>query len=170
MLNEKLGIQFDTLKTSPFAVSYTPYFDLTKKESDHLQKYTDDLYEKFVGIVAEGRNMNFDEVEKIARGRVWTGEDALEIGLVDELGSLEDAIAIAAEKAEITEYNISEYPKIKENPWKQVIETLMPEESTDLKSSMTSIEKEAYLTYEHLRSMVRGSGPQARLPYLFYWD
>lgn len=170
LLNEKLGIQFDTLKTSPYAVSFTPYFDLNKQESNHLQKFTDDLYKTFVGIVAEGRNMTFEEVDKIARGRVWTGKEAVNNGLVDTLGSLEDAIAIAADMADLSEYNVSEYPKIKENPWKKIIESMMPEESESVHSSLSKMESEALNTYNHLRTMVQGSGPQARLPYLFLWD
>ena len=170
LLNEKLGVQFDTLKTAPYAVSFTPYFDLTERESKHLQKFTDDLYQTFVGIVAEGRDMTPEAVDQIAQGRVWTGQDALEIGLVDELGNLEDAINIAAESAGIETYNISEYPKIKENPWKKIIETLYPPESDASLQSRNSMTMKALKAYSHLKSLSQESGPQSRLPYLFYWD
>ena len=73
----------------------------------------EDFYKVFVNRVAEGRHMSFDEVHQIARGRVWTGADALEIGLVDQIGTLDDAVAYAAELAgdpTLANWNVKAYP------------------------------------------------------------
>ncbi len=83
-------------------------------ETRSMQEYVDDIYTSFVNLVAEGRNMTSDSVEEIAQGRVWTGADALKIGLVDELGTLEDAIAYAASLGgdpDVASWNVVGYPK-----------------------------------------------------------
>lgn len=83
-------------------------------ETRSMQEYVDDIYSSFVNLVAEGRNMTSDSVEEIAQGRVWTGADALKIGLVDELGTLEDAIAYAASLGgdpDVASWNVVGYPK-----------------------------------------------------------
>ena len=83
-------------------------------ETAMMQEYVDDIYTKFVNIVAEGRDMTYEQVDEIAQGRVWTGADALAIGLVDELGTLEDAIAYAASMGgdpDVSSWNVVGYPK-----------------------------------------------------------
>ncbi|MBR4756351.1 MAG: signal peptide peptidase SppA [Bacteroidales bacterium] len=84
------------------------------EETASMQEYVDDIYTNFVNIVAEGRDMTYEAVDEIAQGRVWTGSDALNIGLVDEIGTLEDAIAYAASmggEPEMTEWDVVGYPK-----------------------------------------------------------
>ena len=79
-----------------------------------MQDYVDDIYTNFVNIVAEGRDMTYEAVDEIAQGRVWTGADALKIGLVDELGTLEDAIVYAASLGgdpDVSSWNVVGYPK-----------------------------------------------------------
>ena len=76
----------------------------------------DEIYEAFLGNVSAGRGMSPEEIDEIAQGRVWTGSDALEIGLVDELGSLSDAVRYAAisagdSNADLSNWNIATYPK-----------------------------------------------------------
>ena len=93
-------------------LSLTRPFDGT--ETAWMQEYVDDIYTRFVNIVAEGRGMTYEAVDEIAQGRVWTGTDALKIGLVDELGSLEDAVAYAASMAgdpDVSAWNVVGYPK-----------------------------------------------------------
>ncbi len=93
-------------------LSLTRPFDA--EETAWMQVYVDDIYNSFVSIVAEGRDMTFEAVDDIAQGRVWTGADALRIGLVDEIGTLEDAISYAASLAgdpEISNWGITGYPK-----------------------------------------------------------
>lgn len=85
-----------------------------EQETAWMQIYVDDIYNQFVGIVAEGRGKTFEAVDSIAQGRVWTGADAIRIGLVDEIGTLEDAIAYAASMAgdpDVSAWNVTGYPK-----------------------------------------------------------
>ena len=84
------------------------------EETAMMQEYVDDIYTRFVNLVAEGRDMTYEQVDEIAQGRVWTGADAIGIGLVDEIGTLEDAIAYAASMggdADVASWGIVGYPK-----------------------------------------------------------
>ena len=83
----------------------SPFQTLTEKDKEIIQMSVDDIYVKFITKVAEGRSMSVEEVDGIARGKVWIGEKALEIGLIDELGDLEDAILAAAELAKLEANN-----------------------------------------------------------------
>jgi len=113
-LGESVGITFDTVKTGKFADFISVSRPKTESEMEWLQSATDDVYELFLDRVAEGRNLERSRVEEIAQGRVWSGESALELGLVDELGGLGKAIEYAAEKAGLgSNYRVSEFPRKK---------------------------------------------------------
>ena len=111
--DSKLGITHDQVSTSPFADMFSGFSDLSPAERDLMQRSTDQTYEQFLELVAEARDMTVQEVDAIASGRVWTGEDALDIGLVDELGGLERALELAAEQAglEADNYRIRRVPR-----------------------------------------------------------
>lgn len=111
LLNDKLGIDFDYVGTGQHSDMGRVDRDMTPVEREYIESVIDKIYNTFISRVAEGRDMSPDEVHEIAQGRVWTGVMAKEAGLVDELGGLEDAIAIAAEEANLTEYKIRDYPK-----------------------------------------------------------
>lgn len=165
LFNEKLGIQFDTVKTSPNALAITPFYGLNNEEKSSLQSWTDALYTKFLGVVADGRGMSVEEVHEVAQGRVWTGQRALEKGLVDVLGDLDDAIRIAAEKAGIGEdYKLVNYPYIKKEPWEQILEDLSNMEQA--KTRMPSAEKEIMNRFTQMRSYLKYREPMARLPFI----
>jgi protease-4 len=121
---ERLKIHFDSVKTHPFANAFNPLFEYSDAEHQKIQQYIDKFYEQFLSRVAEGRNMSRDEVHAIAQGRIWTGRKAKEIGLVDELGELDLAIDIAAEKAGLEDYKLSSYPKFKKNFLEEVIRNM----------------------------------------------
>ena len=109
----KNGITWDVVKTAKLADMETTARPQTEAELKIQQSYVDSLYERFTGIVAEGRDIPIARVGQVAQGRVWTGEDALAADLVDELGGLEDAIALAAESAELEEdYRVREFPRL----------------------------------------------------------
>lgn len=114
-LANNFGVTFDTVKTGKFADALTISRPKTPEEIAVLQRMVDWIYGEFVTKVAEGRKLTREQVEEIAQGRVWSGTDALRIGLVDELGGLDAAIAFAAEKAGITgNYRLVEYPRHKD--------------------------------------------------------
>ena len=111
--NEKLGLTFDEVKTHQHADWLNTTNDLTSAEEKALQFYVDEFYQTFIQKVAAAREMTVDQVDEVAQGRVWTGAAAQEIGLIDELGGLEKAFSLAANKAGVTEYGVERYPKPK---------------------------------------------------------
>ena len=111
-LGNNNGLTWDVVKTGRFADINTVSRPKTKKELDIYQGFVDEIYELFLAKVASSRNLTVSEVANIAEGRVWSGIDAKEIGLVDEIGGLEEAIAYTAAQAELGEdWKIEEYPK-----------------------------------------------------------
>ena len=165
LMSEKLGINLDTVNTGRFSSSINLYHDQTPEEAQIIQEGLNHGYEVFLKRVADGRGMTRDAVNEVAQGRVWTGEKAKEIGLVDELGGLDEAIEKAAALAEIESYRLSEYPKIKD-PVQQLIEKyLQPKES--VKASILKAELgEMYPYYKELRAVSKTKGPQARMPFM----
>lgn len=113
LFDSKLGITYDIVETNPYADMYSGLRSFSNSELQLAQRSVDETYQSFLEKVAENRGMTTDQVHELAQGRVWSGVDALEVGLVDQLGSLDDAIAIAAGKAGLTPdaYGIVEYPK-----------------------------------------------------------
>jgi protease-4 len=114
-LANNFGVTFDSVKTGKFADALTIARPKTPEELAVLQRMVDWIYQEFITKVAEGRKLTPQEVEAIAQGRVWSGQEAQKIGLVDELGGLDAAIAFAAEKAGLGgSYRVQEYPRQKE--------------------------------------------------------
>ncbi|MBR4839713.1 MAG: signal peptide peptidase SppA [Paludibacteraceae bacterium] len=112
-LMEKIGIDYESVNTNPFADAPNILRPLSDSERRILQEYVNKGYHLFVNRCAEGRNMPYDELEKIAQGRVWSGASALQLNLVDQIGGLDDAIASAAAMANVSDYTVTEYPKKK---------------------------------------------------------
>lgn len=108
-LSNKLGITIDVAKTNPSADMGMPFRAVSSSEREHIMRGIEQVYTTFVNHVADGRNMTFDSVDAIGQGRVWTGNDGNRIGLVDEIGGLKYAIAVAADKAEcLDDYMVRE--------------------------------------------------------------
>jgi protease IV len=105
------GITWDSVTTEPFANSNTITRPKTDRELAINQAAADSIYDRFIKLVADGRKLPIDRVKGIAQGRVWSGVAAKKVGLVDRLGGLDDAIAAAAEAAELEEWSVVEYPK-----------------------------------------------------------
>lgn len=114
LMNDRLGITFSEIQTDPHADIMQMTRPLTSSERRQMQLATQQGYERFLAVVAESRNMTRDEVHEVAQGRVWTGQDALENGLVDVLGTLQTGLELAAEMAEIEEYQTITFPKEKD--------------------------------------------------------
>ena len=110
LLTEKLGVKFDEVKTNKHSAFGTPARPFNEEEMRYLNNYIDRGYALFRSRVAQGRKMKVEQVEKIAQGRVWLGQDALKVKLVDELGGLDKAVAKAAQLAKLKEYHTAAYP------------------------------------------------------------
>ena len=110
-LNETVGLTFDVVKTNENADFGNITEPLTDYQKAMLQKYVGNTYNDFTALVARTRGLRQSYVDSIGQGRVWAGSDALELGLVDELGGLDKAIEYAAQVANLTDYSIKDYPK-----------------------------------------------------------
>ncbi|MFC7526501.1 signal peptide peptidase SppA [Parapedobacter sp. GCM10030251] len=164
LMNEKLGITFDEVKTGKYA-DFLSNVDrpLTVDERNILQMEVNRIYDTFLQRVADGRHLSKEEVDSIGQGRVWSGQQAVDNGLVDRLGSLEDAIAAAAIKAGLEDYRLVTYPAIK-NPFESLLGG-----STDRISTWFAQRElgDQYKYYEQVKSALRQRGIQARLPLTF---
>ena len=160
---DRIGINAEQVGTNKRSLNYS----LFEPMSDDFYRVTkegiEEVYTTFVTKVAAGRNMTFEEVDEIAQGRVWTGKQALENGLVDELGGLEDAIDLAASLAEIDEYRIRSYPDYKKE-FKDMFSG--PFGSVKQQVLLNEIGKENLNIYKQLQQFGDWKGIQTRLPFL----
>ncbi|HAG15079.1 MAG TPA: signal peptide peptidase SppA [Bacteroidales bacterium] len=160
LMNDKLGITFDAVMTNKNA----DFLDITKPMSPFqqavIQKNIENTYSSFVGKVAAGRKMKIEDVDAIGQGRVWTGEQALKIGLVDQLGGLEEAIVAAAELAKLKEYKILSLP-VQKDPIMQLLDDLSGESSVWLSKELGE-----YAKYLKLFNTIQKRDMiQARMPF-----
>lgn len=163
MLENHLGLTFDRVSTNSHAVLSTNR-RLTDSEKALIQEEVDMIYDDFLDRVATGRGMTKEQVNVIARGRVWTGRDALKVGLVDKLGGVKDAIAYAAKEAKITNTKVLYYPLAKEDKFAMILEQF--EEQDEVKATKSVQLPESILkNYEQLKSMEQIQGMQMRLPF-----
>lgn len=176
LMRQKLGLNTDTVCTNRNAAGLSITRPLSPAAKAMWTKNVEDFYKVFVGRVAEGRHMSYDDVHRIARGRVWTGADAIGIGLVDTLGGLDLALSIAAEKAGLDSYKVKEFPKEKDS-WTQLMELFGEEADDDLsllakmrlairwkasKNDMKALDRLG----QDLRFVAESEGLQARLPFV----
>jgi protease IV len=150
MFDEKLGIQFDSVKTGTYSTGLTTNFD--------------DFYDLFLTRVAEGRKMTKEAVHQVAQGRVWTGTKAANIGLVDVLGDLQDAMNIAAAKAGLEKYRVTEYPKTKDHI-QQLMEKITGQED-EVKAMLENEVATIFPEYKYMKELREMKGIQARIPFL----
>ena len=170
LFNEKLGITFDEVKTHPMAVGLSPLKDLSDHEKEILQEGTIDIYNTFLKRVSDGRGMTTEEVHKVAQGRVWTGSKAKELGLVDIIGGIDDAINIAAESANIDEYKIKSYPEIKETFLDQLVKGIASSSDINAALEIDASEIKLLKEYSQIKSILLDRSPQARLPFILNFD
>lgn len=158
-----MGINAEQVATNKNSVGYSIYEPMTKDFYDVTKEGVEQVYTTFVERVAEGRNMTFDAVDAVAQGRVWTGKEALEMGLVDVLGNMNDAVEAAAELADISDYKTTNYPRYKKDfedsfkgfPFMNVKENILNEE----------LGEENYKTLKQVKKMSQLKGIQMRIPY-----
>jgi protease-4 len=168
MFEDKLGMTFDRAQTNKHAIMSTNK-KLTTEELTLIQTEVDAIYDLFLKRVADGRKMTKEQVNVVGRGRVWTGADALRIGLVDKLGGINDAIAYATKEAGLDKAKILYYPQRKSDKWLELIEQLEDEdEDEDAQVSFdqsAQLPKELVEQYNKLKRIEQYSGIQMRLPY-----
>ena len=162
--NNKTGITFDGTKTHKFADMMTITRPLTEEEKGIIQGYVDDFYTTFKERVAEGRKMTVDQVDSIGQGRVWTGIDAKERGLVDELGGLEDAIKAAADIAGLTNYSTVELP-VQKDLFEQLLEDLSGQTKAWVASEVMGEDLELLGQFKRASEVRKQMGIQARMEF-----
>lgn len=164
LMTDKLGLHFDVVKTNESADFGAMGRPFNLREGNAMQQYVNRGYKLFLSRVAAGRKMSVEAVDKIGQGRVWTGEQALKIKLVDKLGNLDEAIAYAAKLAKVEGYAITAYPA--KSTW---FENLIAEKTKDdyLEAKLRTTLGVYYEPLAAIRSIERGSILQARVPYTF---
>jgi protease-4 len=167
MLENKLGITFDRVQTHNHSVMSTNR-KLSPEELAMLQNEVNGIYSQFMDRVAKGRSLSVARVNQIARGRVWTGKDALAIGLVDEIGSLTDVIDFAKREIKDKEAKVIYYPKVKEDKFGAIIKMIEQEnedEESRLSLKKSSLPNELLEQYERIKAIESKMGIQMRMPY-----
>ena len=159
-LESKLGVTLDVVKTNAHS-DFLSYRPMTEEEYTALQCNVDKTYDTFLTRVSDGRGLSKAQVDSIGQGRVWSGADALQLGLVDQLGNLKDAIAVAAKLAGTDSYKLVYYPEKKE--W---FETLFnkDKEEKEISAAIRSELGDLYPTYNALQQIIKAKGVQARMP------
>ena len=162
LINDKLGVTFDGVKTGQYA-DYRTNVDrpLTAEERNILQTEVNRIYDTFLQRVASGRGLSTAQVDSIGQGRVWTGLQALENGLVDRLGSFDDAVSAAAAKAGLEDYRIVSYPAIS-SPFESLVGGSAERISTWFGQREMG---EYYRYYQQMQTGLQLRGIQARLPF-----
>ena len=169
-LKNKVGVTFDTVRTAQYAAAYVGIRGNSAQEGKFVQDGVDRIYETFLKRVADGRHKTRDEVHAIAQGRVWTGEKALQLGLVDKLGNLDDAVKIAAKMVGAEKYRWKEYPVSKEK-FQQLIDKVSgksdDEDEVSLKTQLIREQLgEMSVFYDQLTYLKSLQGPQMRVPFV----
>lgn len=164
LLQDKLSLHFDVVKTNPLADAGTLTRPFSEQESRLMQDYVDNGYRLFLSRVAAGRRMSTDRVNQIGQGHVWTGLMAAQIGLVDKLGTLKDAVSYAAHKAGLSRgYAIRECPEIQ--PWYISLGLSEAQAKAQVVKTRARL-GDLFLPYLIYERLSRQSHVQARLPYL----
>jgi len=162
-LANRLGVNTEQVETHENSANYSPFVPVDEKFRAYTLESVEHIYNTFVNRVSQGRKMTFAQVDAIAQGRVWSGSEAIKIGLVDKIGGLNDAIAEAARIAKIKSYSTQNYPEYEKNlndlfsnlPFAQSKEAFIKEE----------IGEENYVLIEQIKRFQRQKGVQAMIPY-----
>ncbi len=164
-MNNKLGISFDRVKTGEYADMPSVTRPLTENEKQFIQGQVDQIYLDFKTRVAEGRKKDINYIDSIAQGRVWTGKRAIQLGLADKIGGLEEAIAEAAKMAGVKEFKVRKYPEPQ-----SILEYFMDKGGSDLTSSTLQKElgTEDYQLFKRIKAMKEEKGEiKTQLPFEF---
>lgn len=164
LLREKLGLKFDEVKTNKYALFGTRSRPFTADELSHLESYIDRGYKLFRQRVADGRRLKVDQVEQVAQGHVWLGQDALRVGLVDQLGGVEVALRKAAQLAKLTQWHSTAYPVIPDY-LSQLLDLPGAARGNYLDEQMRQSLGAYYEPFALIRDLQAQNPVQARLPF-----
>lgn len=164
LLREKLGLKFDEVKTNKYALFGTRSRPFTADELSHLESYIDRGYKLFRQRVADGRRLKVDQVEQVAQGHVWLGQDALRVGLVDQLGGVEVALRKAAQLAKLTQWHSTAYPVLP-NYLSQLLDLPGAARGNYLDEQMRQSLGAYYEPFALIRDLQAQNPLQARLPF-----
>ncbi len=168
LMHDKLKINIDTVKTNPHA-DMGIFRPLDKKERAYIQNLVENTYATFVRRVAEGRNMTEEKVDSIGQGRVWSGADALKLGLVDELGYLDDAVTYARVLAGVDKTAIRYYP-LSENPFMGIFSMETAGRIKEMYRTFRGQISLQGLMKKKLNQLKKTDKIQARMAYDFIWN
>jgi protease-4 len=162
-LATKMGLHSEQVKTNENSAEYSPFLPLDEKTKAVTQESVEQVYKTFVTHVAQGRKMTFAQVDAIAQGRVWTGSEALKIGLIDKIGGMDNALETAAKLAKISSYSTRNYPEF-DKSFNEILENLP---LTKLKESFIKEEigLENYSLLNKIKKVQSQKGIQASLPF-----
>jgi protease-4 len=166
LLNNRLGITVDTVKTNLHSDVGSVYRPVSPEESKFILAGIQHVYSEFIAKVGAGRKMDTAAVNLIGQGRVWSGKDALANGLVDELGGVNDAIAYAAKTAKLDKYSILSLPRMKD-PLSALLSDFAMDEQSRVMHQILGVH---YEQYQNLHSLLTTHGIQARMPYDIFFQ
>ncbi|UOB18920.1 signal peptide peptidase SppA [Abyssalbus ytuae] len=166
VLADKWGINAEQVNTNKNSTLYSVFEPVTKEFRDYASESIEEVYQTFIHKVANGRNIPVARVDSIAQGRVWSGEQAQKIGLVDEIGGLDSAVAYAAGLTEVSDYSIKEYP-VFEQSLEEILGAIPGVKSSQVKEKIIKEEigEEAYEMLKGVNKFTKLKGVQARLPF-----
>ena len=153
LVTGKLGISFSTVETNPNAAGISIMQPMTAQQHAALQRSVEDMYDRFTGRVAAGRHMPQDSVKAIAEGRVWIGGRALQLGLVDRLGSLDATVKAMADRLDMNSSHVKAYPSYEEEIWEQILKNADFAVDSRLASELDAETLRALGVVKRLRSM-----------------
>ncbi|MBQ7157143.1 MAG: signal peptide peptidase SppA [Bacteroidaceae bacterium] len=168
LMNNKLGIHMSTVNTNAHSDMGNPTRPLDESERNIMQAYVNRGYELFTKRCADGRKMKQDDIKAIAEGRVWTGAHAKKLGLVDQLGGLDDAIAVAKKKAKVEKCTIVNYPN-QDTFFEQFMKEATNSDSyADAK--MQELMGDYYTMFSNIKNVNQRKGVQASMPYYLMFN
>ncbi len=162
-LATKIGLHSEQVKTHENSAEYSPFLPLDEKFKAVTQESVEQVYKTFVTHVSQGRKMTFAQVDAIGQGRVWSGAEAIKIGLVDKIGGIEEAIRAAATLAKVKTYSTQNYPEF-EKSFSEILENL-PFAKTKESFIKDEIGEENYLILSKIKRVQAQKGIQASLPF-----
>ncbi len=163
-MNDLLGLTIDVAKTNTNADLLSVYRPLNAAEKDYIQGQIETIYDKFTTKVSLSRKMSKEAVDSIGQGRVWSGVNAMNIGLIDSFGGLKDAIALAANQANLSDYKVVQLP-LKKDKFEELLSSFMSSKILGKNSATANDLKRTLSNYEHLLNAITQPGVKARMTY-----